>query len=317
MNRLLQKFDRWINGSEIVFFHEFHKPPFGGGNQFLIALKKQLEMRGLDTGTNRVGPNTRVCLFNSHCFNFNALRNAADRFNPRFIHRVDGPIGAYRGEDDGTDRKIWQINHEIADVTVFQSEYSLRKHKEMKLEFKNPVIIHNAVDPEIFNPKGRIGTPDGKRKIRIIASSWSNNPRKGGPVYKWIEDHLDWDRYEFTFIGRTRQNFTKIKTIDARPSEELADILRQHDVFITASQEDPCSNALLEALSCGLPVVYLNSGGHPELVKDAGEPFASNEESLIALDKVAKDYGRYQSKIQVDSIERVAERYYELMRNTD
>ena len=50
-----------------------------------------------------------------------------------------------------------------------------------------------------------------------------------------------------------------------------------------ASRDDPCSNALLEALACGLPAAYLRSGGHPELVGEAGIGFDEPEELPAVL----------------------------------
>ena len=49
--------------------------------------------------------------------------------------------------------------------------------------------------------------------------------------------------------------------------------MRRNDVYLAPSRNDPCSNALLEALACGLPAVFRASGGHPELVGEAGVPF--------------------------------------------
>jgi hypothetical protein len=37
------------------------------------------------------------------------------------VHRVDGLIGAYRGFDDGTDRRIAEVNGKLADATILQS----------------------------------------------------------------------------------------------------------------------------------------------------------------------------------------------------
>ena len=96
------------------------------------------------------------------------------------------------------------------------------------------------------------------------------------------------------------------------PSEQLADILRQHDIYITASQNDPCSNALIEALACGLPALYLNDGGHPELVGQGGLPFNSREEILTQLDILVENYELFQSLIVVPSIESVAKTYLEI-----
>jgi hypothetical protein len=47
---------------------------------------------------------------------------------------------------------------------------------------------------------------------------------------------------------------------------------------LTASQSDPSSNAVVEALSCGLPAVYFHDGGHPELVEFGGIGFRAPEE---------------------------------------
>ena len=50
------------------------------------------------------------------------------------VHRVDGPIGVYRGFDDGTDARIAEINRELADATVAQSRFSLDAHRELGIE---------------------------------------------------------------------------------------------------------------------------------------------------------------------------------------
>ncbi len=41
------------------------------------------------------------------------------------------------------------------------------------------------------------------------------------------------------------------------------------DAYVTMKHNDPCPNAVIEALACGLPVVYSATGGVPELVGDA------------------------------------------------
>jgi glycosyltransferase involved in cell wall biosynthesis len=309
-------FFKWLRGYEIVICYKFNKPPFGGANQFMLALYKEFLRSKTDIGLNRITKKTKYLLFNSFIIDYQELIKIKRNYPKlHIIHRMDGPISLYRGQNNiDIDAELSDINMRVASRTIFQSQFSLQKHQEMGLEFKNPVIISNAADATIFNTSNRILPPNGKRKIKIIASSWSDNPKKGGPTYKWLEDHLDWDKYEFTFVGRTKQKFEKIRIVDACPSEELANLLKNHDIYITASQEDPCSNALIEALSCGLPVAFLNSGGHPELVKEAGEAFINNEDILVALEKISKNYEHYQSKIQVDSIENITEKYLQLMK---
>lgn len=308
---IIDQFSSKYRHADISIFHKFYSPPYGGGNQFLRALWEELERRELRLENNKISHTTRACLFNSYNFDFERLRRLAQE-NCRMIHRVDGPLGVYRGRDDGSDKRIWQINQELADTTIFQSQYSYQKHLELGLEFKSPTVIMNAANPRIFNANNRIAF-DRQRKIRLISVSWSDNLNKGAETYKYIEDNINWDRYEYTFVGRSPIQFERIKMVKTLPSGQLAELLRQHDIFITASRYDPCSNALTEALSCGLPAIYINSGGHPEIIREGGLRFNFNEEITNILDQMVEGYEYYQNQIDLLSISEVAEKYLTIM----
>lgn len=303
--------DGAISAADLSIFHEFEPPPTGGGHQFLRAFWKQAEAKGLRVENNRLSRTTRACLFNS--FNFSEKRlQWTRRASVLYVHRVDGPIDVYRGRDDGADKNIHAVNLKFADKTVFQSQYSLQKHLELGLEFKDPIVILNAADPDIFNSRGRIAF-SRDRKIRLIASSWSDNVNKGADVYQWLDAHLDWTRYEMTFVGRSPIEFKNIRKIPAVASDRMAELFREHDIYVTASKNDPCSNSLIEALTCGLPAVYLKSGGHPEIVGGAGAGFDSAEETPEALNQVASKYEAFQSQISLPTIEEVGERYLQVL----
>jgi glycosyltransferase involved in cell wall biosynthesis len=295
--------------SDVAIFHEFHPPPYGGGNQFLLALRGELERRGLTVEANRVSGRTPVCLYNSFNFEFARLRRFA-RDDVRMVHRVDGPIGVYRGFDDGTDRRIVEIN-ELADATILQSRYSVDKHRELGLILRDPIVIPNTVDPAIFHPSTAREPLEGRR-LRVIASSWSDNPRKGGEILAWLDRNLDFEMFELTFAGRTQQKFERIRVVDPLPSQALADLLRTQDLYLAPSRDDPCSNALLEALACGLPAAFLRSGGHPELVGEAGIGFQEAEEVPGALSRLAQEYEQRRAKIRVPALSDVADRYLEV-----
>jgi glycosyltransferase involved in cell wall biosynthesis len=295
---------------DLAVFHEFHVPPYGGGNQFLLALRRELERRGLSIEVNRVSGRTPACLYNSFNFDFSRLRRFR-RDGVRMVHRVDGPIGAYRGFDDGTDRRIVEING-LADATILQSQYSFDKHRELGLTLRDPVVIPNTVDPSIFHPPAARDPLDGRR-VRVIASSWSDNPRKGGEILVWLDRNLDFDTFELTFAGRTQQRFERIRVVDPLPSEPLAELLRAQDVYLAPSRDDPCSNALLEALACGLPAAYLRSGGHPELVGEAGIGFDDTEEVPAALSRLIAEHEQRRAKIRVAALRDVADRYLEVL----
>jgi glycosyltransferase involved in cell wall biosynthesis len=304
----------WRNDRfRVGLWHKFFAPPYGGGNQFMLALRHALQRRGITVVENQLRDDVDVYLLNSIHFDVERFLDFAQRHRLRAVHRIDGPIHLIRGFDREKDELCFELNKRFAAATVLQSTWTYQRITEMSYHPVKPVIIRNAVDPTVFHPHGRVRF-DPARKIRLIATSWSNNAQKGGPIYKWLEERLDWDRFEFTFVGNPSVPFSRIKTIAAVPSEELANILRQHDIYITASQNDPCSNAVIEALACGLPVLYRNDGGHPELVGYGGLPFDDQEEILLQLDRIAADYEMFQRLISVPTMDEVAGTYLTLLK---
>ena len=300
-----------LHRCDISFFHQFEPPPTGGGHQFLRALWRELQRRGYRLENNRISKTTRACLFNSFNFDFRRLQNL-QRAGCRMIHRVDGPIGVYRGYEDGTDERIWRINAQLADATVFQSRFSLRCHRKLGYDFKAPAVIMNAADPAIFFPARRNAWPV-ERKIRLVSTSWSDNPNKGASTYRWLDRNLDWQRFEYTFIGRVTAEFKHIRAVGPAVSAAVAEHLRHSDIYITASRNDPCSNSLIEALSCGLPAIYLDSGGHPEIVGEAGFGFLTADEIPGLLQRLAEQYAVRRKLIRLPDIAQTAERYLDLM----
>jgi glycosyltransferase involved in cell wall biosynthesis len=296
--------------ADVAVFHEFHAPPYGGGNQFLLALVDELERRGLTVEKNRVSRATPSCLYNSFNFDFRRLRRSA-RDGVRMVHRVDGPVGVYRGFDDGTDARIAAIN-ELADVTILQSQFSLDKHRELGIELRDPIVVRNSVDPSIFHPLSEPRVAGDR--LRVIATSWSANPRKGADILAWIDRNLDFGAYAVTFVGNTEQTFANIRVVSPVPSRDVADLLREHDVFLAASRDDPCSNALLEGLACGLPAAFLRSGGHPELVGEGGIGFDEQEELPAVLARLREELPERRARIHVPPLRDVADRYLDALR---
>jgi glycosyltransferase involved in cell wall biosynthesis len=90
-------------------------------------------------------------------------------------------------------------------------------------------------------------------------------------------------------------------------------VLRSHDIYVAGSVNDPASNALLEALACGLPALYRASGGHPEIVGDGGVPFEAPEDALPALERLVSELDERRAAIRVPRLDEVADRYLEAL----
>jgi len=302
-----------LRRADVALFHEFSPSPAGGGNQTLRAIMGELERRGVRVETNTISATTRAVLFNSFNFDFERLQLLARRTSGvRWVHRVGAVTSFYRGFDDGTDARVRDINRQLADATIAVSQATIEMYRRIGIELVEPRVIHSGCDPQIFHSGGRV--PFGRdRKIRLISSSWSDNPRKGAATYRWLEQHLDWDRYDFTFVGNTPTPFERIRHMPPISSHALADLLRQHDVFVTAAENDAYSNALVEALSCGLPALYLDSGGSAEAVKEAGFAFHDREQIPALLDRLVGEYEERQAAISLPSLEEVTDQYLETL----
>jgi glycosyltransferase involved in cell wall biosynthesis len=309
MRRVQLAARRLVQRPDVALVHRPRRGPYGGSNQFLVALAGELGRRGLRVSWSAVDRRTRACLIHSYLVDAPALRRMLHA-GCRVVHRIDGPITLYRGHDDGSDRRIEEINRELADATILQSGYSAEAHRRLGLELRDPVVIPNAVDPALFHPGER--RPLGRR-VRLIATSWSDNPNKGAATYRWLAEYLDPERYELTFAGRTPVPLPGARVVPPLDSRRLGELLREHDVYVAASLHESCSNALLEGLASGLPVLYARSGGHPELVGEAGFPFDRAEELPELLERLVVEYSDRRERISVPTLSQVADRYLEVM----
>lgn len=297
---------------KINIFYHFKDTPYGGGNQFLKALRNSW----IKKNVYEVEPEKAdIILVNSYPFEFESKKKFYKSIftyknihNKILIHRIDGPISRVRGSDLHLDKAIFLFNQYAADGTVFQSDWSKKENYGLgytKSAFET--VIQNAPDPEIFYPHQRT---ESDKKIRIIATSWSGNMNKGFDIYKFLDEHLDFNRYQMTFAGNSPKEFQNIRHVKPLPSNELANLLRQHDIYITASKNEPCSNSLIEALHCGLPAVYKNGSSHGNIVGSAGEGFNEKVDVIEAIEKVAEDIDSYRSQIHMKTISEVSDELY-------
>ena len=75
--------------------------------------------------------------------------------------------------------------------------------------------------------------------------------------------------------------------------DSAENIYQKANAFVILKHNDPCPNTVIEAMACGLPVIYSNTGGIPELVgPNAGIPLDCNGAfhsiSMPSLDAVTE-----------------------------
>jgi len=163
-----------------------------------------------------------------------------------------------------------------ADHVVYQSAFSKRSSDLFLGEARGTAeILHNAVDTRLFTPAehGPEGGPvlllggDQTQEYRIelaletLARVLQTHPEArlvvGGRL---VSDPLPTlerlgIRDRVTFLGRYRQR-------------DAPEIYRRAHLLLHTKVNDPCPTVVVEAMACGVPVVYPASGGTVELAGD-------------------------------------------------
>lgn len=106
----------------------------------------------------------------------------------------------------------------------------------------------------------------------------------------------------FLYVGLAEDDLNDIRFIDFVPHQELPAILSLADLFVLPSYYESYAMALVEAMSCGCPILAANSGACPEITGGAallGDPYSSHDFSekmrQILENKVCQDSLRRKS----------------------
>ena len=277
----------------------------GGGLSFLSILREYLLKKKIYCHNILF---SKYIIMNSHHKVFTNLLIKIFSHNKVFIHRIDGPIQLYDSPKNHRD-KLVNILNIISDFDIYQSNWS--RHQNLKLKVtinKDFRIIHNG--SKISDKKLK----NNNTKTKIIISSFSNNQNKGFMFYKYLDDNIDFSKFEIHFYGNTDTIFKNIKNKGFVPHEVLINKICLYDLAINASMNDPCSNFLIECLNSKIDVLALNSGGHIELITNKNSLFTSKDELLKKIKNFKKK--KYFNKTFYP-IQHSCENYIELILNLE
>lgn len=302
---------------KIHILYPFKDGPWGGANQFLKAVKEYFIKR--ESYAEKI-EEADIILFNSSPFALNEMLKIVFKIKKSFpdkifINRIDGPVFYIRGRNLSIDKAFYKFNETICDGTIFQSYWSREKNIYLGMKRNNfETTILNAPNSDIFNKNDKKSF-NKNEKVKLIATSWSSNIKKGFEVYKWMDENLDFTKYHMTFVGNSPFKFKNIILKEPMDSWTLANELKNYDIFITASQSDPCSNSLIEAMHSGLPALGLDDGGHTEIISSGGEVFKNYSEIEQKLDLITNNYEKYQKNINLPNINDVGILYFDFLKS--
>ena len=304
--------------TQVFVLYEFQQGPWGGGNQFLRALTKQLARSG---NLAKLPDEASVVLVNSHHW---GLRDLLRLFVWKYrvpsgiiVLRVDGPISVVRGSSISrlVDFRIQLFSRLVADGVVFQSNWSASKSFSLGIRPRKWTVITNAPDPDVFFAANSADLEE--RPLRVVVSSWSSNAKKGTPLLEELLRELEPKEIEVISIGNLSRDKRGLTQLGPQPTEQVATVLRSAHVFLALSSDDPCSNSLIEGIHCGLVPFALDSGGHPEIVKKRDFLFANGQELLTLLKQPLGEMRQKWGLPDVPGIAFVATEYLEFCRSLE
>jgi glycosyltransferase involved in cell wall biosynthesis len=242
--------------------------PQGGMHAFFRNFRAYLAGIGADV-TDDLESEYDALVVNSWVIGYRPVARAK-RARPalRVLHRIDGAASLY-GRDGTADTRQALVNL-LADVTVFQSAWGRGATFGRGIIGLDGPVIHNPVDTGRFRPDGeRVPLPG---RVRVAHVAFSTNARKGAAAI-WTLARRRPD-LQFIMVGRYEgaPALDNLTFLGYAGWERLPAVLRACDVFLTFSENETCSNSVLEALATGLPVLYRSSGGTGELVGPCGTP---------------------------------------------
>lgn len=164
-----------------------------------------------------------------------------------------------------------------ADHIIFQSEFCRLTANHFLGTWKPPQpgweVLHNAVDTSEFVPSEE--PPPGPPVLLLAGDQFQ--PYRLGTALRTIALLPD---VRLLVTGTLVEDghalaeqlgvHDRVLFTGRYAQRDAPSVYRRAHVLLHPKVNDPCPNVVLEALACGLPVVYSESGGTPELVGSAG-----------------------------------------------
>ena len=279
----------------LVFFNR--QPvngPWGGGSKLLSGVVDHFG----DNSTFTLDENVDIifCMDprpNEMGLGYQDFLDHKEKYGSKIVQRI-GDVG---GHNKPEFTKLIKETIKHSDYRVYISKWAADYVEETRSNYS---VVHNSPLSCFYDHRNESLDLNFDGKIKIVTHHWSDNPMKGFDLYSMLGNSLDENSsFSFTFIGRTPRDFDPgfAKCIDPMDAETLSRELPKHDIYLTASMLEAGPSHVLEAMACGLPVVYrIGGGGLDEYCNDIGIPYKSENDLPSAMMDCVDNYEYYKRK---------------------
>jgi glycosyltransferase involved in cell wall biosynthesis len=281
VNAISESYSESVNGNlkEILFFYpksKFQLPiisSFLKYVKFKSHYKKQID--ALQSHFDVIHLNT---IFPAAIPALYALKK-----NPKALFFITEHWSGYYPED--ASYKGFVLKHYTQKIvakakTVFVISDKLRNAMESSRLLGHYELINNVVDTTIFKPKAFYQNDSKTLKILHVSSLVDREKNISGIIK--IAEKLKQQRFDFTLtiIGENlnernrhqalayqKLNAKDVKFVGHKSANVIAEYMNESDVFLLFSHYEGMPVVLLEAMSCGLPVMTTQVGQVNKIVK--------------------------------------------------
>jgi len=196
-------------------------------------------------------------------------------------------------------KPIWQR----AAALVACSE-GLKSRALKFLPSADATVIPNGVDLERFSPADPGPGDAGSGPLRLLTVGRLSATKRLALLIEVVELLLRQGcEVRLTVVGggalkadleqtvKQKGLSSAVHLVGRVESEEMPQAYRRHDIFISASMQEGMSNAMLEAMASGLPIVTTRCEGVDELIADNGIVVDDPQPAALAaaIEKLARD----------------------------
>lgn len=283
----------------IHFTYRHVDKPWGGANNFIRALRAELQSSGNFVFTDSPNEPSDIVFMNQlgtgpggsgKVYSLAEVKKLRGQGRRIVVRAVNLNRHAFRlGPRNVTlgwwcDRQTVALLN-LADVAIFQSNYQRDFFRRAGYCSNSSEVIHNGAPPEFWVEQSASPPLDGP--LRLVSSTASPRESKRHDLIARLSLC---DGVEIRHLGAWPEGLSvdRVQLLGMLPREKMIKAMADCHYFLHAAIKDPCPNAVFEAVCAGLPAIYNpGPGSSAEIIGSCG--LALNEANLARTVAEARD----------------------------